>query len=86
MEREDWEIEALEEDAKTHRSFMSELCDQIDKVYRTCEQEDIVVTCPWCDGEGTDGYDRSFPPNKYICQVCGGSGQVKLMKTEKAEI
>jgi len=34
------------------------------------------VTCEYCSGSGHDGFDRSYPPNPYICGECDGKGKV----------
>lgn len=33
---------------------------------------DEMVKCPHCEGTGTDGHDRCYPPNDIICRVCDG--------------
>lgn len=75
---EDWELESIKDDAKSWKKFINEVVEQDDKKHRLCEIDEIVVTCPWCDGTGTDGHDRSYPPNPYVCQICDGSGKVKV--------
>ena len=53
------------------------------KIYKCLENREkfdgkIIVSCPWCDGTGEDGNDREVPPNSYVCQICDGSGKVKI--------
>ncbi len=35
-----------------------------------------LVKCFMCGGSGTDGHDRCYPPNDYICYICNGTGEI----------
>jgi len=37
---------------------------------------DDWVTCVYCSGSGTDGFDRCHPPSPYVCASCDGKGKV----------
>jgi DnaJ-class molecular chaperone len=39
--------------------------------------------CKYCEGTGFEGYDRSYPPNPYICEHCGGSGILNKKNNER---
>jgi len=65
-------------DAVKYRKMMNELCESSERVFTEHSEENISMTCPWCDGDGTDGHDRCDPPNPYTCQFCDGSGKVIL--------
>jgi hypothetical protein len=76
MELED--LEVVFYDAKHWRKLMRDLCEQVDKKTRLCEVEVVTIQCPYCEGTGFDGYDRSIPPNPYICQLCDGEKKIEI--------
>ena len=41
-----------------------------------------MVKCKYCNGTGSDGQDRCYPPNDYICYVCNGSGKITHNRNE----
>jgi uncharacterized hydantoinase/oxoprolinase family protein len=45
-----------------------------------------MINCPNCLGTGTDGTDRSVPPNPYICEKCDGSGKIVNISTRSVLI
>ena len=79
----DLDIESLKFDAEEARRLRSDLCDAVDKRFRLCETDKLVITCPWCGGSGSDGHDRSMPVSYYVCDVCKGSGRVELVPSPK---
>lgn len=43
---------------------------------KTARNKPSGEICPRCDGSGIDGYDREYPPNPYICDMCKGAGKL----------
>jgi len=73
------DIETLREDHKNWMRLISDIADALELKDTTIDTEDIVIKCPWCNGSGKDGHDRSVPPNSYICVLCNGSGRVEIV-------
>ena len=55
------EIEQLQAENKELKVALNEM------LY---EDDDSLTTCPRCGGVADNGYDRSLPPNPYLCTKC----------------
>ena len=45
-----------------------------------------MVECPYCSGDGYEGFDRCCPPGKIICGLCEGSKEILKSEAEVFKI
>lgn len=79
-------VGAMESDLEEHLKWRHALCEAIEATYQDAGYHGPIVSCPWCGGDGTDGYDRCLPPNPYICSICNGSGEVEICAAGETKI
>lgn len=79
------EFELMWTYARLWSNLRNEMSAESEAKFKSGSTDRVIITCPACGGDGSQGHDRCMPPNPYVCQICDGSRNVELVPAKTAE-